>query len=148
VRLWRISNYTNLSGIGGLKSSGRWHSRGTEIVYLADNPPAALLERLVHLEIDTDDVPSTYQLLAIDVSDDTGLETVIVNDLPPDWQTNEAITQLVGDRWLRERRTALLKVPSAITPHTYNWLLNPNHPDASNAKIVEVIVAPFDPRLF
>jgi hypothetical protein len=41
-----------------------------------------------------------------------------------------------------------LRVPSAITPHTLNWLLNPKHPDASNVKITDVIDAPFDHRLF
>jgi RES domain-containing protein len=148
VRLWRIFNYVELTGVGGLVSSGRWHSRGSEIVYLAETPAAALLERLVHLEIDPDDVPITYQLLAIDSPDDMAFDTVDVNVLPSDWQGNDAITRPIGDRWLRDKRSPFLRVPSAIMPHTLNWLLNPNHADASRAKIVDVISAPFDQRLF
>ena len=50
MELWRISNYADLSGIGGLKAAGRWHSQGRRIVYLADHPSSALLEMLVHMD--------------------------------------------------------------------------------------------------
>lgn len=148
MRLWRISNYVDLTGVGGLISSGRWHSRGTEIVYLAENPAAALLERLVHLEIDPDDLPSNYRLLSVEIPNDIAFDTVDVDDLPPEWRNTDATTQLIGDSWLHARRTPLLRVPSAITPDTLNWLLNPKHPDAVNAKVINVIDAPFDQRLF
>lgn len=148
MRLWRISNYADLTGAGGLISSGRWHSRGAKIVYLADHPASALLERLVHLEIDTEDVPSTYQLLAIETPDSLAAETVDVEGLAEDWRGSETATQPVGDDWLQGKRTALLRVPSAITPHTFNWLLNPEHPDSSALKVIEIITAPFDRRLF
>lgn len=148
MRLWRISNYADLSGVGGLVSSARWHSRGQEIVYLAESPASALLERLVHLEIDTDDLPADYQLLAIEIPDHIRFDTVEANSLPRDWQSSERTTQAAGDSWLREGRTLLLRVPSAITPYTFNWLLNPRHPDAKVAKISEVVRSPFDKRLF
>jgi RES domain-containing protein len=148
VRLWRISNYVDLTGIGGLVTSGRWHLRGMEIIYLAESPASALLERLVHLEIDPDDLPSTYQLLTIEIPDGPAFDAIGANDLAPDWRNNDASTGPIGDRWLRDRRTLLLQVPSAITPHTVNWLLNPRHPDAPRVKITDVIHAPFDQRLF
>jgi RES domain-containing protein len=129
-------------------SSGRWHRQGPEIVYLAESPSGALLERLVHLEIDPDDLPTTYQLLAVDIPDDMAFESVNADELPADWHSNDAATQPIGTRWLEDNRVPLLRVPSAITPHTWNWLLNPAHPDAAKAQIVEVIPAPFDQRLF
>jgi RES domain-containing protein len=148
VRLWRISNYADLTGVGGLVSSARWHSRGAAIVYLAESAAAALLERLVHLEIDPDDLPTTYQLLAVEVPDHLAFDTIHANDLPLGWRNSDTVTRPTGDSWLKASRTALLRVPSAITPHTMNWLLNPRHPDALNIKITDVIDAPFDQRLF
>jgi RES domain-containing protein len=148
VRPWRISNFANLNGTGGIANSARWHSRGRAIVYMAESPPGALLERLVHLEIDPKDLPSNYQLLAVDVPDDLAFETVDQQILPVDWRYNDSATQKIGDDWLQAGRTALLRVPSAITPHTFNWLLNPAHEEAAAARIVEVISAPFDLRLF
>jgi RES domain-containing protein len=47
--LWRISNFVDLSGEGGLGASGRWHTEGRLVVYLADCPAGALLERIVHM---------------------------------------------------------------------------------------------------
>ena len=57
MRLWRISNHASLTGEGGLYASGRWHTRGQRVVYLADHPASALLEVMVHLEIDAEDLP-------------------------------------------------------------------------------------------
>ncbi len=33
--IWRIGNHADLSGTGGMRSSGRWHHRGAPVVYLA-----------------------------------------------------------------------------------------------------------------
>ena len=69
MRLWRISNHADLSGEGGRRVGGRWHERGRPVVYLSEHPALALLENLVHLEIDPEDLPSGYQLLTVDVPD-------------------------------------------------------------------------------
>jgi len=147
MRLWRIANYTDLNGDGGSISSGRWHSQGQKIVYLAESPAAALLERLVHLEIDTSEIPIGYQLIAIDAPDHIGFDAIASDDLPTNWRSDDDGTRATGDRWLRANRTALLRVPSAIVPHTWNWLLNPLHPDAGKVRVKDVIRAPFDRRL-
>jgi len=71
--LWRISNYADLSGEGGRGFSARWHIEGRLIVYLADSPAGAMLERIVHMmdvDIDVDGdgiLPRFYQLLKVSV---------------------------------------------------------------------------------
>jgi RES domain-containing protein len=147
MRLWRISNFANLSGEGGLLASGRWHSRGRRIVYMSDHPASALLEVLVHLEVDVDDLPVSYQLLTVDFPDDLRLETIAMDALPPDWRTKIVATRQLGNRWLNAGATALLRVPSTIVPHASNWLLNPGHGDAGKAAIAQTIRTPFDARL-
>jgi len=114
---------------------------------MSDHPASALLEMLVHFEIRLDDIPNMYQLLAIDLPDKSGFATVDITDLPSDWQKNLDVTQTWGDRWLGEKRAALLRVPSAIVPAAFNWLLNPSHADAGQARIAEIIRAALDPRL-
>jgi RES domain-containing protein len=147
VRLWRISRFADLSGEGGRLAPGRWHSRGGRIVYLADHPASALVEVLVHLEVDAAELPTAYQLLDIEIPDTMRFETMEIADLPDDWQSHERVTRALGDRWLAERRTGLLRVPSAIVPATSNWLLNSAHADARALTIAEIIRAPFDQRL-
>ena len=146
MRLWRISDFANLSGQGGLQGPARWHSQAKAIVYLADHPASALLEVLVHLEVSAEDLPDGYQLLAVDVPDAIAFDTA--TGLPANWRADGGWTQDAGEQWLNGKRTALLRVPSAIAPHCWNWLLNPLHRDASQARVVETIRAAFDPRLF
>lgn len=143
MELWRISNYADLSGIGGLRAAGRWHSQGRRIVYLADHPSSALLEMLVHM--DRDLIPPTYQLLRIVLAPDIAIETA--TGLSPDWRTETIRSREIGDRWLDRSTSALLQVPSAISEQGHNFLLNPAHPDAAKIAVSEVFRAPFDARL-
>jgi RES domain-containing protein len=148
MRLWRISAHADLSGEGGLHASGRWHSRGNRIVYLTDHPASALVEVLVNLEVDPEDLPDSYQLLAVDFADNILSESIGPDQLAADWRDQLRLTRNMGDSWLREKRTILLRVPSAIVPFTPNWLLNPAHQDAASARITEIIRVPFDRRFF
>ena len=129
-------------------TSGRWHSRGNRIVYLTDHPASALVEVLVHLEVDPGDLPDSYQLLAIDFPDAVPIQSIALEDLAPEWRERPNLTRDIGDQWLREKRTALLRVPSAIVPVATNWLANPAHADIADARIADVVQLTFDPRLF
>jgi len=131
-----------------MRAPARWHSRGKRIVYLADHPASALIETIVHFEVDRDQIPNQYQLLAVEVAEDTAFESVDVHNLPTDWPENLNTTRTLGDEWLDSNRTALLRVPSVIVPHASNWLLNPAHADAAKVTIAQVVRAPFDARLF
>jgi RES domain-containing protein len=145
MELWRISNYSDLSGIGGLRAAGRWHSQGKRIVYLADHQSSALLEMLVHM--DRDLIPPTYQLLRVMVPNDVGIEGLRPKALGPDWRSTTMTSREIGDRWLDSGASALLRVPSAISEGSNNFLLNPAHADAQKVTVVEITKAPFDPRL-
>jgi len=100
------------------------------------------------LEVDPEDIPDTFQLLAVELPDTVRFESIDEVQLAAGWREDQTITRDLGDRWLRENRTALLRVPSAIVPAATNWLLNPAHADSSKARVAEIIRAPFDPRLF
>jgi RES domain-containing protein len=145
--VWRISNHAALDGGGGLRAAGRWHSRGRPVVYCADSPAAALLEILVHLEIDLEDLPVRYRLLRIELPDGIAAERLDPAALPEGWKEDVMLTRRLGDAWLLSRRTARLDVPSAIVPETWNILLNPAHPDAARARVVAMGEHLLDPRL-
>ncbi|MBL8579421.1 MAG: RES family NAD+ phosphorylase [Mesorhizobium sp.] len=142
MRLWRISNFADLSGEGGLLIDGRWHFQGSPVVYCTDHPSTALLEILVHATRHT--VPDHYQLLEIEIPDDVD---AFVPDVPTDWKDDMDQTRRIGDKFLTERNFALMSVPSVIMPKARNFLLNPKHPDAARIHIVETYRYPFDSRL-
>ena len=145
-RLWRISNYATLNGRGGLTYPGRWHHAGWPVVYLAESPAGALLETLVHLMIDPEDVPDRYQLLQVEVPDAIEIADLRL-PVGTDWRNDVELTRQTGDAWLRGRTTSLGRVPSALVPRTFNFLLNPLHPGAGSVKIAEVFEDRYDLRL-
>lgn len=145
--LWRISNCATLDGQGGLFASARWHSRGHPIVYLAETPASALLELLVHLELDIKNLPTSYKLLKAEAPEDISIRTVEESNLPAGWREDLILTRTVGDEWLASAGATLLKVPSAVMPETFNILLNPHHPEAARVKILWHREHPWDRRL-
>jgi RES domain-containing protein len=114
---------------------------------MAESPTSALVETLVHLEVDSEDFPDSYTLLKISVPDGIAIQAL---DPPAgaDWKRDLGLTRSIGDAWLAARATALARVPSVIAPHTWNVLLNPEHPDTKKIEIAEVIKERFDNRLF
>lgn len=145
--LWRISNHVSLTGDGGMRASGRWHTRGRRIVYCSESPAAALLEILVHFEIDVRDLPTRYRLLTLRAPATLLVEELLPVDLPADWTEQTDRTRAIGNSWLQAGRSALLRVPSAVVPETFNVLLNPGHADAGTLEVVQVSEHAIDPRL-
>ena len=54
-----------LSGKGASISGARWNSKGTEIIYCAQNRALAMAEVLVHLSLAT--LPNDFVMLTIDI---------------------------------------------------------------------------------
>jgi RES domain-containing protein len=146
--LWRISNHASLDGRGGLIASARWHTLGRPIVYLATSPAAALAEVLVHLELDIEELPDHYELLKAEAPEGLRMLRVDPEALPKGWESDEVVTRSRGDEWLAAGESALLEVPSAIVPETFNVLLNPSHRDAARVKVLWHKRYPYDRRLF
>ena len=140
--VWRVANarYADLSGQGGLHGPGRWHSQGRPIVYTAEHPALALLEMRVHMNVGSA-LLANYVLLKIDTGD-----LAVANTSDIDAETED--TQAFGDAWLAGGEAPLLKVPSVVVPESFNILLNPLHPAAGRAKVVETRAFDVDRRLF
>lgn len=142
MRLWRISEFASLDGMGGLIAPGRWNRVGRPIVYMAEASSLAMLEVLAGYDVA--EMPATFQLLSIEAPDDLAVTQWPVGQdhrdtlLTSDW----------GDAFLRADATALARVPSVIAPEGWNWLLNPLHPDAARLRIVRAERWPWDARLF
>ncbi len=143
--LYRLTEFPSLDGEGGRLYSARWHSAGSPIVYLAASPPGALIEILVHLELDENEIPPALKLIRVAVPDKLPVPS-LRTPTGEAWKQDESITRKLGDSWLKSRRSALARVPSSILPETFNYLLNPLHPDAAQITVAEIKNATLDPR--
>ena len=138
MRIWRITASKHIdtvfSGVGGLYASGRWHHQGYKISYTSESLALASLEVLVHLE--TIDIP----LACVSGIVPESTPILEMKDLPSNWQYVSVypILQESGRKWLRAIEYPVLKVPSAIVPVEFNYLINPEHPDL-NLEVEQVL---------
>ena len=139
---------TAFSGTGGLDSPGRWHRRGQSIVYAASTLSLAALEYFVHLG--RADTRIAFVSVHAIVADDLAMEVVEPGSLPENWNSSPPIdaTMDLGTRWRLEMRGAVIRVPSALVPGEFNYLLNPQHPDFKLIKISTPKRVSFDPRMW
>jgi len=147
---WRISNFASLQGIGAEFESGRWHTAapGKRLVYLSEHPAVALLENLANLDGDPRFFQQHFQLLKISSPDKTAVQEISSKQLSTIDAQDLATTQNLGDTWLASHASALLRVPSIPSPESWNYLLNPLHPDAGALKIESAHHIAYDKRLF
>lgn len=147
--LYRIAkcNYVaDLSGTGARLYGGRWNSVGQSMVYLASNRSLAVLEVLVHLSPAI--FPAKFCLAEFEIPANNIIE-LRPGELPTNWQDILSPNELkkTGDEFLKQQKGLLLKVPSAIVPEEFNYLVNPLHPDSSKIKLIKQQPFSFDERL-
>jgi len=148
MTVYRISKCEfigKLTGAGAATYGGRWNSKGTHIVYTAASPSLALLESVVHIS----NIPvDNYCMASIGVPEDK-IGEIKLTDLPGNWFVNPAPDRLksIGDKFVNDNIFLALKLPSAIMMEDFNFLLNPNHPDFINVKIISTRTIPIDERL-
>ena len=81
---------------------------------------------------------------------DTIVKTIRTEDLPKKWRSFEAYSKLqaIGSNWYNSKETLMLKVPSAIIPCEYNYIINTEHPDfMNNVHLVRTEAYFWDERL-
>jgi RES domain-containing protein len=150
IKAWRIvkANYKNkaFTGDGARMYGGRWNSRGVPVIYTAGSLALASIEMVVNL-------PSP-KLLEAFVRIPVWFNSKLVDELSPDdlpanWNSRPVSphSRALGDKWIKEQRSAVLKVPSVVVPEEFNYLLNPKHPDFKKVEAGKPVVYHLDPRL-
>lgn len=148
MQVWRITSPTYVdsafSGIGAEVFGGRFNSPGHKVVYTAGSLALAVLELLV--QVNKRERLRGYVCMSA-TFDDAAIETV--PHVPEGWDARPytRASQEIGDRWLKEQRSLVLRVPSVVIPQEYNYLINPLHPDFKDVEIGDAFAAPFDARL-
>jgi RES domain-containing protein len=147
---WRIVKTiyvgTAFGGEGAFRFGGRWNSKGTRVVYVSKYASLAVLEMLVHLD-STAPLPN-YSIIEIKF-DQALVEILDPNTLPANWHEIPvpSATEIIGDTWVTQNRSAILEVPSAVLSIERNFVINPEHPDFPQIEIGIARPFLFDNRL-
>lgn len=152
MRVFRIEREkyleSTLKGFGAAVTEGyRWNGLNTYLVYTAESRALATLEVSVHLDF-SEDLPTDRYYVEIDIPDDLEVLELKTEDLPDNWniQPPSLETQYIGDDFVIANEAAILKVPSSIVPPEFNYLINPNHPDARRVTVISKQPLTFDQR--
>lgn len=150
ITAWRVvrGKYVQraFDGEGARRAGGRFNSKGTPVVYTSDSLALSLLEVMVHM-------PGYAQLrgrVALAITfEDRHVEVLGEEALPPGWRVAPPprSTQRLGDAWVREERSLVLRVPSVIVAYAFNYIINPKHPDFAAVDIGPAETIRIDPRL-
>jgi RES domain-containing protein len=147
ITLYRLSSdrFPADSGVGAARYGGRWNRIDTEVIYAAQTASLAALEVLVHYSV----LPKDHVLTEIIVPDALEILRWEEDTLPAGWKSETPIaeTQELGERWIREGRSAVLSVPSSIISKERNFILNPAHPEFRQIRFLPPVSFYFDPRL-
>lgn len=132
LTVWRICAArwaeNAFDGEGARRFGGRWSSRGTSLVYCSESRALAMLEVLAHVDAPELLAHTEWVLVSARVP-----ESLVERParFPLNWREfpAPAETRRFGDDWAADGSSAALRVPSAVVPGEFNYLLNPAHPD-------------------
>lgn len=147
---WRIVKAKHardaFTGRGAWQCGGRWNSPHTHMVYLSSTAALAQLEMLAHLQ--SQQLLASYVLCQAQFDDGLVIR-VKPSGLPKNWRTYPAPPELqrIGDEWVRKMQSAVLEVPSALSPEDCNYLINPLHKHFAKITTGQFRPLTFDPRL-
>lgn len=135
---------SDLSGTGAMLYGGRWNRRGIRMLYTSESLSLAALEIIANINSNQLGV----NLCCIEIDFPEALEYIFEEKLPEGWNAFPYTSGSVafGTDYFKNG-VLCLKVPSAIIPSEYNYLLNPLHDDFHKIKVVDVRPLILDQRL-
>ncbi len=150
MRVWRLSQEAyarDLSGLGSKTWGGRWNPEGYAVVYSSGHLSLALLEVLANYPaVLRDDLPR-YIAVEIDIPEQASIQTIpqlpkaLRGDALKDW----CLAQ--GKSWLDASKELVLKVPSALVPQEWNYVINADHSEMAKVTVRSSTAFGIDGRL-
>lgn len=149
MEVFRVSAERYADKLTASGVSNRWNKPGEFVIYAGSSRSLSTLELVVHRSNIQPGLP--YKMMVIYVPDtDVIIKTISTNDLPENWRTLAAYSQLqdIGSKWYGSQDALILKVPSVIIPQEYNFILNTSHPQfTANIQLISTEDYFWDERL-
>ena len=147
-RFCRRRRADDLTGTGAKLIGGRWNSKGIAALYTSGARSMALLEYWVHAK--ESNIPKEVCIVEMEVPEKENIIKISEKKLPSNWREIPGPKQLqkIGDLWVREEKSLVLKVPSVVLPVEFNYILNPKHKEIKKVVIKSITDYEWDPRIY
>lgn len=140
-----VGRYPVFSAEGSRLNEGRWNAKGDSILYTSEHYSTALLEKLVGY---SGVVPPNQHVIEITIPAGVAYEIFNVAHVP-DWASDTgASARAFGHQWYKDRRSAILFVPSVPGNPDRNVLIHENHADFPKIRAGLETPIKWDRRLF
>ena len=148
TRAYRIVSpkFPPFDGTGTHRRGSRWIRPGKWVVHAAETYALAVLETQVHWQSST--LPPSLVCVRVDIPDKIEQEELDRADLPSAAPNDYSPYRAIGDEWYDRGETAVLWVPSVVSPFESNLLFNQYHEDFAGVIVHQAIPADPDPRLW
>ncbi|MFO1433734.1 MAG: RES family NAD+ phosphorylase [Candidatus Competibacteraceae bacterium] len=145
ITLYRIEDKQFWKGQpkAAFRREARWHSEGRKVIYTSRLASLAVLEWLKGFISSNVEVSGLYDrhfvLWHADFLLNEPLAEIDPSALSSDWWRVPAWksrdTQQLGNKWIDEKRSLILRVPSSAVPSGMGWnyLIDPEHTDFDRA---------------
>lgn len=133
MEVFRISKKDRAKSLLSSGSANRWNEDGQMVIYTGSSRSLSSLELIVHSNAVRPKIEYAVMVISIDDSDHL-LKQLNISDLPPNWRLRAAYPalQLIGAKWYNTQESLFLKVPSAVIPKEYNFIINTEHSEYRN----------------
>lgn len=130
MEVFRISRKKYSKELISSGEPNRWNFRDQKVIYTGSSRSLSTLELIVHKNAVKPKIE--YSVMIISIADKDSLyKHINSKDLPSNWRKLEAYFELQkrGSNWYENQESLILKVPSAVIPLEYNYIINTEHPD-------------------
>lgn len=149
MEVFRISAEKYSSKLSSSGSANRWNEDGQFVIYTGSSRSLSSLELVVHRSSIKPKIK--YKVMIIHIPDKESLfKQILIKELPSNWRSIAAYPNLqkLGSKWYKSKESLILKIPSAIIPQEYNYIINTTHPDFLSIKLINTEDYFWDSRLF
>jgi RES domain-containing protein len=135
--VYRVVHKSVTQLLSGSGNDARWCSNGRKVVYTSSSVALACLENILRrggLGFSTN-----YKTIFYQIPDNIHIEEIKLKNLNNNWrlQSSYYYCQLIGNKWYDSNDSFILKVPSAIIPDEYNYIIKTTSPGINRIIIKE-----------
>ena len=145
--VFRIVHKTFSQSLVGAGQPGRWNKSGQKVIYAAESIALAFLESMIRRQ--GVGFNEDFKIMFLEIPKDLSISTIDPASLSPGWDEirNHSVSQELSLSWYASLQAPVLKVPSVVLPHSFNFIINTEHKDFNKIKIIDLTPLVPDPRI-
>jgi RES domain-containing protein len=144
--LGRTKYASDTTGEGARLNGGRWNPVGIPCIYTSENRALTVLEYSANVPLF--DIPRSLSITTFQIPDGSWMK-LNISELPGNWNQNPVPKETMeyGAGLLKTNQFLALRIPSAILPEEFNYIINPQFADIGLVKIIDVRDFAYDIRV-